>query len=266
MSIETVGASNFYYYGKLSSKIPNPTFPPGQEITTLLPANIVAIRIGAIFILTLCTAYTIARIPVLTILRWPVIILGITLSAYIAYKHLLIKDPLVEAFYKIAGGKDNYDKLPEIKLDASKKTCDNFNISWDALEHPVYRFITTDGRKGLLVKGLSNSAELGLCGEALTQATIIFVEKLGPYDRRSRISNLAEWGESIFTALTYKEWDNPFSTNSSSSSRRNFTAPSKTAVGIFASMFTDNANEFIAQRGIVNHLEPKVEEVNDDSL
>jgi hypothetical protein len=253
MSLDTV---NFYYYGKPSSEIPNPTFPPGQKITTQLPSNIVAIRIGAIFIVTVYAAYAIARETGLTILRWPFIIFGITLSAYIAYKHLFIKDPLVEAFYKIAGGKENYDKLPEIKLDGSKRTHENFVMSWDALEHPVHRFSTSNSRKGLLVKALSSSQ---------TKTKLIFVEKLGPYDtRRVIISNLPEWVTSTLTstltALNYHKWENPFSTFlSGSSNTRGFYASE-----IYASISTDDANEFIAQRGLVNRLEPKVVDVTDD--
>jgi hypothetical protein len=197
-----------------------------------------------------------------------------TLAAYIAYKHLLIKDPLVEAFYKIAGGKENYENLPEILLEKNKKTYENFKMTWASLEHPAYRFTTSDGRKGMLIKGLSDSKERGVlemlvnAGPTPTQSLMIFIEKVSPDDIPRTISNMAEWAYSILVALNYDAWNNPFSEFLSLSAEPNSAgSSSRRESNIYAWISTDMANEFIAQKGIVNQLAPEgpiVEEIKED--
>ncbi len=273
MSLDATGAKNFYYYGKPANQIKETIFPSGKEIWTQFPTHAAKIRIGAILALTGYFFQAVIKTPIIRRWCWPVAILGITLAAYVAYKHLLIKDPLVEVFYKIAGGKENYEKLPEIPVEKNKKTYANFEMAWASLEHPTYRFTTSDGRKGMLIKGLSVSKELGImeafvkAGPIPTQTLMIFVEKLGPYDVPRTISNMAEWVFSALVALNYKAWNNPFSTLLSSSFVGSSDEGDRTTFSIYAGISTDMANEFIAQKDIVNQLAPrgpKVEEVKDE--
>jgi hypothetical protein len=275
MSLDVTGAKNFYYYGKPSDQVPNPPYPPGQKITTQLPANVAKIRIGVILALTAYVSYKIYKVTGSIVWCWPLVVLGVTLAAYVAYQHLLKKDPLIEAFYKIAGGKENYEKLPQIPIEKNKKTYESFKMAWASLEHPAYGFTISDGRKGMLIKGLSDFKERGIeealigVGPTATEALMIFVEKLGPYDVPRIILNEAEWATSILTAFDYKALDNPFTHFLKSSlwgSPDEAGAGSKKRFDIYAWISTDMANEFIAQRGIVNQLAPegpKVEEVKE---
>lgn len=275
MSLDTTGATNFYYYGRPADQITDKTYPSGQKIWTQLPANVAKIRIGVILAVTAYFFQVMQKNPMVGEWRWLVVIVGVALAAWVAYKYLLTADPLVEAFYKIAGGKEEYEKLPEFPLDKNKKTYANFNITWASLEHPLHRFSTLDGRKGLVVKGLSHSKKLELedllvGGEPTPiQNLMIFVEKLGPYDVPRKIQNEAEWATTIFTALNFKAWDNPFEHffESCSVGKSGEAGGYKKTSSIYAHMSTDMANEFISQKGVVNLLKPKgptVEEVEDE--
>jgi hypothetical protein len=296
-TLSTAGTANFYYFGKPLTEIENPTFPRGQKITTQLPSNAVKIRIFAVLLMT-------ARVIWIGLTRWnwPVAILGATYALYTAYKHLLSKDPLVEVFYKIAGGQEGYNNLHELKLNIdeknvaatnststeksdnpitekvqevsakpnketekkNKKTFNHFdNISWEALEHPVCRFTTQDGRKGMLVKGLSSLARPNLLNQligaplAQTKAVMVFIEKLSPYDLPPI---LPEWVVTITIAIDLC-WENPLSkllvSSSGSSEGNSWEYETK----IYASITTDMANEFIAQKGVFNQLKPRIEEI-----
>ncbi|HEX4840373.1 MAG TPA: hypothetical protein VFU89_08035 [Rhabdochlamydiaceae bacterium] len=263
MSLRT-GATNFYYYDRPADQITNKTYPPGQKIWTQLPPDIAKIRIGAILAFTGIFFLAVLNTPSIREWRWLVVIVGVTLAAWVAYKHLLTKDPMVEAFYKIAGGKDNYDTLPEWRLEKNKKTYANFDVLWaDADVKPLYRFSTSDGRKGLMVKGLSHTKEHSLVrikgtGPARTQALMVFVEKLGPYDIHILIKNMTERSFSIINALNFEAWNNPFSeVLLAGEGESDDGSSSRTINGLYAYMSTDWANDFIAQRGVVNQLEPK---------
>jgi hypothetical protein len=296
-NLSTTGAANFYYFGTPSTEIKNPTFPRGQKITTQLPANVVKIRILAVLLVT-------ARVIWIGLTRWnwPVAVLGATYALYTTYKHLISKDPLVEVFYKIAGGQESYNNLHELKLnideknvavtnststeksdnpitekvqevsakpnketeEKTKKTFNRFdNISWEALEHPVYRFTTQDGRKGMLVKGLSYLAQPDLLNQLLgappaqTKAVMVFIEKLSLYDLSPVFP---EWFATIAIAICL-DWEPPLSkllVSSSGSSEENSW---KYETKIYASITTDMANEFIAQKGVFNQLKQRIEEI-----
>jgi hypothetical protein len=69
---------------------------------------------------------------------------GALYSGHRLYQQFKGKDPLVEAFYKIMGGKENYDALPFSDLKPTPK--------WDDLEEPIYKYQTPDGRRVLIVK------------------------------------------------------------------------------------------------------------------
>jgi|GEM_PF-2339725 len=275
MSLDATGATNFYYYGKPADQITDKTYPTGQKIWTQLPVNVAKIRIGVILAVTAYFFHTLQKNPMVSEWRWLVVIVGVALAAWVAYKYLLSEDPLVETFYKIAGGKEEYEKLPEFPLDKNKKTYANFDITWANLEHPLYRFLTSDGRKGLMIKGLSHSKKLELediivGGEPTPiQNLMNFVEKLGPYDVPRKIGNEAEWATTIFTALSYTIWNNPFEhfLKSRSVGSPGDAGSYKKTSKIYAHMPTDMANEFISQKGVVNELKPKgpiIEEVKDE--
>lgn len=132
MSLDATGAKYFYHYTNTDSL-------PQHKIWTQLPSNIAKIRVGAILAVTAYFFRVALKTPIIKGWCWPVAILGMSLAAYISYRHLLTKDPLVETFYKIAGGKENYEKLPEIPLENGRKTYENFKMAWASLEHPAYR-------------------------------------------------------------------------------------------------------------------------------
>lgn len=211
---------------------------------------------------------------------WPLAILGIGYALYTTYKHLLANDSLVETFYKIAGGEESYNNLPEFNPD--QENADNsvigkaqkpsvkpeeiknntsmtayrfYDISWKALEHPVYRFTTQDGRKGMLVKGLNNFTETH------TEAIMVFVEKLSPYDLPPI---LPEWLMSTLIAICLY-WANPLSKKLESASLTRGRISQESNTTIYASITTNMANEFIAQRGVINQLNPQIVEVVDDN-
>lgn len=167
--LDTTGASNFYYYGKPTDEVPKTPYPLGQEISTQFPATVAKIRLVAIFAFTAFAGFRFAQLLAATRIASfsksysALFVPAAFLAAHTAYKHLFTKDPLVEAFYKIAGGENEYNNLPEIKLDPTKKTSQTLRnqLSWNALEHPVYRLTTSDGRKGMVIKGLSYSKKKG---------------------------------------------------------------------------------------------------------
>ncbi|HEX2579986.1 MAG TPA: hypothetical protein VHK67_06265 [Rhabdochlamydiaceae bacterium] len=267
MSLDATGATNFYYYGKPSDQIAVKTYPSGQKIWTQLPADIAKIRIGGILAFTTTFFLAVLKTPAISEWRWLVVIVGMTLAAWVTFKHLLTNDPLVETFYKIAGGKENYEKLPEFQLHKNKKTYENFDIAWASLKHPLYRFSTSDGRKGLVVKGVSRSKEHALVrregtGPAHNQAMMIFVEKLGPCD--VRIKYISDRILSILNAFSCRAWNNSFSALLPSGEASNENGSYRTIKGLYAYIPTDWANAFITQSGSVNQLQaeaPHVEQV-----
>lgn len=255
MSLDATGAKNFYYYESPSGPTQVKTYPSGQKIWTQLPVDVAAIRIGAILAATTIFFISALKTPATSQWRFLVVIFGVTLAAWVAIKHLLTNDSLVEAFYKIAGGKENYEKLPEFPMNKDQKTYANFGIAWARLEHPLYRFSTSDGRKGLLVKGLRCVEEynsMGIARTAYTRSMMVFVEKLGPCDIPIPIAGITERGFSIRNALHYRAWNNPFS--STLLSVQGPTGSYKIINGLYAYMPADWANKFIAQKGVVNQL------------
>lgn len=252
MSLDATGATNFYYYDRPSDRTRGRAYPSGQKIWTQLPADVAAIRIGAILAVTAIFFLSALKTP--AIREWcslVVVVVGVTLAAWVAFKHLLTNDSLVEAFYKIAGGKENYEKLPEFPMKKNPKTHISFDITWASLKYPLYRFPTSDGRKGLVVKGSSYSAP--------TQAIMIFVEKLGPYDISIPI-DIPERGFSILKAFHYRAWNNPFSSLILSVEGPKM-GGYKIINGLYAYMPTDWANAFIAQKDVVNQLKPKASKI-----
>ncbi len=124
------------------------------------------------------------------------------------YQALLRKDPLLDAMYKIAGGKEKFEALPLIEVTENSdqklsKLIDN--MDWNALGGPLSRMKTADGRNILIIKALSLEDSSGLMGLASngskTKAKIALVERLDPLDATKTISNLSERGDRIFFAV-----------------------------------------------------------------
>ncbi len=193
----TVEPSNFYWF---NSPVENITeyLPRNQKITTHLPANVALIRIAATAVFT---AYLVAKIGA-TVWAWPIVVVATGFGIYTAVKHIFIKDPLVEAMYKIAGNCHEYNKLPVWNVIKNKKLSQTISeIQWKNLDHPLYRALTSDGRKVLIVKGYDSKEKSEDSPSSRTEAVMIFVEKLGAYDVPRIISNVGEGFESILDAI-----------------------------------------------------------------
>ena len=185
-------------------------------------------------------------------------------ASYTAYRHLLTKDPLVEAFYKIAGGEKEYQALPELKpKEKQKQTYEYADQDWSKLEHPKYRFLTKDGRKGLLVKGLSYLKTLPPftfkgASPSNTKKIMIFVEKLDFTDISRKSNNVPKWITDILFGVTSLSLSNPYhgriSAGDSCDTHSLETHQEETWINGWIS--TDMANELIAQQGVVNQLAP----------
>ncbi|MCE2984025.1 MAG: hypothetical protein LW832_10745 [Parachlamydia sp.] len=108
---------------------------------------------------------------------------GIAFAGWTIYSHIGCKDPLMEAFYKMSGGREAFEQLPEIQfnMNSLKELAAAINeINWDNLEHPITKSKTLDGRNILIIKGLIRNNE-GF-DDCQTKGVLAFVEKVGPYD------------------------------------------------------------------------------------
>jgi len=193
--------NNYLYYETPASEFQKHyndfKFPfESQVITTLLPKNIAVIRSIATLALTGLVCFSLAT----PIFCWPIAIAGTAYAGWTIYSHLCSKDPLVEAFYKIAGGKDKFEQLPEIQLEqktGEKLSVTIGNLKWNELEHSIAKAKTLDGRNILIVKGLTRYDQ-GTCN---VKGTLAFVEKLGPYDVPRSMTHVHELVYSIMFAI-----------------------------------------------------------------
>ncbi len=118
----------------------------------------------------------------------------------------------------------------------------------------------------MLVKGLSHLAKHDLfdlligAPPAQTQAVMAFVEKLTPYDLPRM---LPEWVVSIAAGVIFW-WEDPFSRLLTSSSGSSKGVSHRSELVFYASISTDMANEFIAQQGVANQLNPRIVELETD--
>lgn len=186
-----------------------------------------------------------------SIWRWPLVVVGFAYAAWTIYRNLIIQDPLVELFYKIAGGRDKYEKLPEIVRIPNESVGETIvKLDWNSLTHPLYRATTVDGRRVLIVKALSrnlekynsiNNTQIVLTRGMNSQIKMIaaFVEKMKredipPVKRDIIFSNEPHYNhfhnnsfkqEQVFGSLSIGHW----------------------AQHIYPSMRCEMANEFVAQ-------------------
>lgn len=146
-----VEPSNFYWYNCPVDLIKNKAVTPGEKYSTRLPTNVALIHIAASVIFT---AYIVARVTGLTVWAWPVIILGANFAIHTALTHLVRPDPLVNAMYMIAGGEEQYNRLPELQVPPDEFLFVRIqDLIYEKLGSPLMRATTYDGRKVLIVRG-----------------------------------------------------------------------------------------------------------------
>lgn len=217
-------------------------------IATQLPENIAVIRIIAALALPLIVGISLGAI-----FFYPAFVAGAGFAGWTAYTHLLSKDPLVELFYQIVGGEENFNQLPVINLqqDPHKKFCEAIKkLQWDEIRHAVSRATTLDGRQVVIIKGLSYGLD-GVYG-AQIKNLFVFIEKVGPADLPREISNEPEsvtaFLHAVFLPLEGNTFDRfLFSCNSSSSEGDNEISVDSYETNICASITAFRANEFFAQ-------------------
>lgn len=162
------------YYGSSCQ----PPFKAGKEILTQLPKNVAIIRAVATVAFTSLLALKLS----VTVFFWPVVVAGIAFAGWTIYSHLLCKDPLMETFYTIVGGKDKFELLPQINLaQASHEKISEpiSKIDWDGLNHGIARTKTLDGRNVIIIKGFTRHDDGMVCR---TKGVLAFVEKTCPGD------------------------------------------------------------------------------------
>lgn len=162
-------------YGDRLKLLPEDISP----ITTQLPQDIAIMRVVATLALTLLIALNLG-----TVFCCPLVIAGVGFACWTAYTHLLSKDPLVELFYKIVGGEENFNQLPEIDLqeDSNQNIGSAIqNLSWDRVLSPISRAKTGDGRHIVIIKATKYIPPLRSAKE-YAHNLFVFIEKLGPRD------------------------------------------------------------------------------------
>ena len=241
--------NNFLYYGtpldQCQVNYPNfnTTFNSRKEISTQLPKNITVIRVVATLAFTLLAALKLSA----SIFYWPVVVAGVAFAGWTIYSHLLSADPLMETFYKISGGKNKFEELPEIDLRQvpNEKIFESIRrLNWDDLNQSIGRARTLDGRNVFIIKGLSRNPEVFFT-KYQTKGVLAFVEKLGPEDLPKRTSNLPELAEAISHAVLFLFKGNTFGTFLYS--KRDANDYSRFCE-IYSSISCDMANELFAQR------------------
>jgi len=242
--------NNYLYYNTPAEQFQtcygNIQSPFSSDVTTQLPKNIAAIRAVAALALTGFVAFKLAS----TVFFWPAVVVGVAYAGWTIYSHLCSKDPLSEAFYKICGGKDKFEQLPEIELEQKpneKIATVISNLNWDELEHPVMKTKTLDGRNIIIIKGLTRNRETRLFSICQTKGVLAFVEKLGPCDVHRVISNLPELAESIMFAVCFPFTRNTFGRLLCSFSSRSGNTSSSTFCKVYSSISREMGNEFFAQ-------------------
>ena len=143
-------------------------------IATHLPRLAVAIRVLAIALFFRSLVLTFVSL----LWRWPVVIVGIGFIGWTIYKHCFTPDPLKEAFYRIAGSKEAYDKLPSTSYDEERRSFFE-NLGSSSGHNRLEQITLSGGRKGLRITGKDD-------------ISLILVERLSPFDYAGKI-----WTETI---------------------------------------------------------------------
>jgi hypothetical protein len=195
--------NNFLYYAiaiwDYERLFPNVQRPFLREIiATKEQKNIVATRAVAILAFTSLMAYGLRN----TVFCWPVALTGTAFTGRKIYSYLLSKDPLMEAFYKITGGRERFEALPEINIRQGideKISMTIRRINWENLIHRISKAKTLDGRNVIIVKGLDYNE--GIFNGTQRKAVLAFIEKTGPEDFENQSANLQESFHTIMNGL-----------------------------------------------------------------
>ncbi|WP_042280573.1 hypothetical protein [Candidatus Protochlamydia sp. R18] len=247
--------NNFLYYGTCPDQYQmhyanfQAPFRKGKEISTQLPKNIAVIRAVAVAVFASLAALKLSA----TIFCWPIMIAGLAFAGWTIYTHLLSKDPLMEAFYKILGGKDRFEALPKINLAQApnEKICEAIKkIDWDNLNHSVARTRALDGRNVVIIKGLNRNNGV-LFPNCQTKSVLAFVEKINPRDIPRAISNLPEIADTIMHAIFTPHEGNTFSSFLYSSISDRGNGHDNYNCNMYSSISSDIANELYTQLNTV---------------
>ncbi len=206
-----------------------------KKIFTQLPKNIVAIRVVATLAFTALAALKLSA----TIFCWPIVVAGVAFAGWNIYFHLLSKDPLMETFYKIVGGKNKFEELPNINLAQAphEKVCEAIErLNWNDLDQPIYQTKTLDGRHIVIIKGLSREKE-GPHKRDHTKGVLAFVEKLSP----------AELGVAIVHAIVDPFKGNTFGHFLYLQTSQMDDQRERRYCHVYSSISSKMANEFFAQ-------------------
>ena len=168
-----------------------PLFKWGHQISTQLPKNIAQIRAVASVAFSCLVAFILKS----SFLTLPIITVGIAFAGWTIYSHILSKDLLLEAFYKIFKTKEAFEKLPTIKIQGGTdaEICEEImELEWDTLQQPVTLSSTPDGRRIILVKGSRYQEEqefemeVEVTKKTTTHTIFAYIEKIN--EERSDIA------------------------------------------------------------------------------
>jgi hypothetical protein len=208
----------------------------GEIFITQLPKNLAAIRViaGLAFAAHFALGWV-------TPWKWAVAAVGLAFAGWTIYRHFLRHDPLVETFYKIAGGKQAFDDIPKLDLAPYDSNIFKMDIhNWESLQGPIYRSETADGRQILVVKGLNRVNQTAVGPDKVPEKSIkVFVEKFNYSDKYKQgfMDNLLDQVSMVFN---YN--NEPFEvcdTNSTDSSKKK--------IEFLSSMTSEMAHEFFLQ-------------------
>jgi hypothetical protein len=220
-------------------KFPFVKFPfTDKNIQTQLPKNIATIRAVASVVLTGYLAFKLAA----TVFCWPVVIVGTIFTGWTIYSHLYSKDPLMEAFYKICGGKHKFEQLPEISLGLNSKERNSIvikNLKWDDLEYPIAKAKTLDGRNIIIIKVLNRNTDERF------QGVLAFIERFEPSDCNE--VPLPDYATSVAHAIFFPLEGNTFGGTRDSSTCRSTNNAITREFAVYSSISKDMANELFAQ-------------------
>lgn len=191
MAVESAPPSSPSHFQKFIAD-----FPENKTVQSFLAPDVVKIRSVALLAITAAMTVKVDA----TIWFWPVIVLGCMPIAFMFIRNYLMKDPLVEACYEIAGGKTEYDNLPEITWkEADWKTAWEIPNATELLS----RFNLPDGRKGLLIQRSVYSENKNTTSKHM----ICLIEKCSAWDVFSTNPKAAR-ELSLQEAFNLLLWDN----------------------------------------------------------
>ena len=196
--------NNTLYYNtsidKFAAIYPHAQFPfKSGKIRTQLPKNIAFIRAVAAVAFSVLLAWRYSA----SFFCWPAAAIAAAYAGWTIYSHIYSNDPLLKAFYQIAGGKENFEKLPEIQLGktSDEKLSDVIErLSWNELKNPIARAQTWDGRNVVIVKAVTRHKEEWGLSCAKVKSVLAFIEKYGPSDDHALIQ-VPDLIRSVFYAV-----------------------------------------------------------------